>query len=77
MRKNIIFFLKRNQCIAVLHISNMWFATDDILPAPMCCSKTAKSCVAREIIMAAKRSYSDRSLNLKYEVLQELDKETT
>ena len=43
----------------------------------MCCSKTAKSCVLRENNMATKRSYSGRSLKLKYKVLQGLDKGTT
>ena len=65
MKNHIVFFLKRCHCIAVLHIGNMWFATNDNLPAPMCCSKTVKSCVLRMIDMAGKGSHSDRSLKLK------------
>ena len=63
MKKHIVFFLKRCHWIAVLHI--------DDLPAPTCCSKTVKSCVLRRINVAAKRSHSDISLKLKYEVLQD------
>ena len=73
MKNHIVFFLKRCHCIAVLHIGNMWFATNDNLSAPMCCSKTVKSCVLRMIDMVGKGSHSDRSLKLKkkHEVFQE------
>ena len=69
-----VFFLKRSDCIALLHNLNVWFTANDVSPAPMCCSKTAKSSVSRKINVAAKHSRCDRSLKLKYEVLQELDK---
>ena len=44
------------------------FAADDVFPAPMSCSKTAKSCVSRKVNIAVKRSHTDRK---KYEMLQE------
>ena len=71
MKKCIVFFLKQCHWIVVLHIVNGSFATNNDSPAPMCCSKTVKSCFLRRINMAAKRSHSDRSLKLKYEVLWE------
>ena len=70
------FFLNEATTCAVLHISNVWFTANDVLPAPMCFSKTAKNCFSKKINMAAKRSHSGRLLKLKYEVLQELDKRT-
>ena len=36
------FFLNEATTCAVLHISNVWFTANDVLPAPMCFSKTAR-----------------------------------
>ena len=72
MKKPIVFFLKQNHCIAVLHIANVWFAPNDVFPAPMYCNKTTKNLVSRKVNIAAKRSHTDRK---KYKMLQELLKE--
>ena len=71
MKKHIVFFLKRSYCIAALHIANVWFVANDVLPAIMCCSKTSKSCVLKKINVTAKRCHFDRSLKVKYKVFQE------
>ena len=62
MKKYIVFFLKRSHCIAVLHISNVWFVV-------LCA--ISKSCVSRDINMVANCSHSDKSLKIKNKVLQE------
>ena len=72
MKKPIVFFLKQNHCIAVLHIANVWFAPNDVFAAPMYCNKTTKNLVSRKVNIAAKRSHTDRK---KYKMLQELLKE--
>ena len=75
LRKNILyFFFKQSHCITVLHISNVWFAANDVLPAPMCYYKIAKSSFTIKDQRGSKAFPLWQSLKLKYEVLQELDK---
>ena len=77
MKKHIVFFswTKLLHC-SVTHFECAIRYQWRCFTSSMCCSKIAKSCVSRNINMAAKRSHSDRSMELKYAMFQDPDKAT-